>query len=487
LKSTFCCVCALILGFKAYAQNWPKYYTNNKFTSGILAIESYDHGIIAISWADINANFHKTDINGNILCQRLLEGALIYGIHETKDRGYIVTGCVADKNNQTELFMLKLNACIELEWCKKYEFDAPSNGLDVIQMKDGGFLINLVVGQITYNCQCGVIRTDAKGNIIWKYYYAAEIPSILLDKNKHILVTSNYRYQINKSDRSDLNLTMLDSNGTVLWKTTKTGAEYYPVKTVETYENGYVTMVDWHLFFWDSVGRLLSDKIITNNIPTNVVSINSFDIIRSTDSTYLILVYGDSATSGYGGAIIIKINTKGDFIKKAGIYGRYDSTGYYNLGGRKITATSDNKYLIAGGKEHFLYSGQTNYSEMFIAKINSNLDLDSFYSKKYKYDSLCPNVIPDSGNISLDQAEIVNLDTIGVKYTGFNIYPNPTRDYFNISAIGFSNQLFDLTIYDVLGREVSKQQFMPDAAGNIARQISISHVMSGCYFISLSQ
>jgi hypothetical protein len=139
-------VLALIIKFST-AQDWVRIYTSNQ-GNGYRArgvIESYDKGYLILSDA---SNYKlgliiKADINGYELYKKFF-GANSYqiipiSIEQTIDFGYIIAGSMS-KYGSNDAFVLKLNSCLEKEWCKVLQNDNYYGvyGQDVKQLPDGG-------------------------------------------------------------------------------------------------------------------------------------------------------------------------------------------------------------------------------------------------------------------------------------------------------------------------------------------------------------
>ena len=67
-----------------------------------------------------------------------------------------------------------------------------------------------------------------------------------------------------------------------------------------------------------------------------------------------------------------------------------------------------------------------------------------------------------------------------------NVYPNPAKDYLNLSFPLEEDSEVKLMISDVMGRVITHQQvYLNEQLGKGTMQLSTSHYQPGIYFISL--
>jgi hypothetical protein len=139
-----------------------------------------------------------------------------------------------------------------------------------------------------------------------------------------------------------------------------------------------------------------------------------------------------------------------------------------------ICVTSDKKILVSGN----YFEGNSN---IYLWKMNSDLQDDTLYTQPLTYDSLCPYQI-FSDTVDLDCSLFVNIKDIPTKEeyeSTIKISPNPTRDWVtltlpdNVSAGGL-----ELSIYNIFGQEVMKSYVNPQ---NRAVSLNVSRLGSGFY------
>jgi len=480
-------ICFSFICLLCQSQNWLRTYPIGNF-----AVEAYDHGMF-IGAGNSSSILNKTDINGNIIWQRKIGNgdATINGICASKDGGATILGNIS-QGGISNLFLLKLNKCGENEWRKIYELPNVNWYSDnVIQMKDDGYVFCFHYIKDGKNNSGGVLKTDKNGNVNWRYYPDNNITpeSITIDNNDNTIITGNYDFNYgppHNQPSANIYVTLLDSNGNRKWESLQMDYTNIGTKTLPCSGKGFITVANdiysfpettgLYLYFWDSAGHETGSQ----PIPDGVINNYPKDIVMNKDSTYVIISQRSNELTGkYDSMRVLKIGKKGNLLKQA----HFSGNGY-EMFPYKISATSDSKFLIIGDE---IWGGK--YIGEFIMKLNSNLDVDSFSSHKYNYDSLCTSTIVDTGSITLIGASVKNLGTYDVdqKDERITIYPNPAKDYFNINGMNLESYLITLSIFDISGRIISNYQFMPDGFGKLDKKMSNLSLLKGCYIIVLSQ
>ncbi|MCK5760544.1 MAG: hypothetical protein KAH33_04570 [Candidatus Delongbacteria bacterium] len=82
-----------------------------------------------------------------------------YGIDQTKDGGYIITGYNTGSDLSTDTWLFKLDAKLSLVWSKTISTAGDDTGVKVVQTKDGGFVIGGNVGN-----RARIIKVDKAGD-----------------------------------------------------------------------------------------------------------------------------------------------------------------------------------------------------------------------------------------------------------------------------------------------------------------------------------
>ena len=178
------CFLTVITQFSCYSQSrWIQHYLDTWNAPVIDLDVDYDNGYLLSGWITPNYPPYswliKTDINGEVLWQKLIGGINnsstgIYNISQNITGDIYICGCILTNGNGNPL-VIKLNACGEKEWCReistfsKYDFF-----LDCICTDDGG-CAGLVYGAytLTYN-RAGLLKFSSTGELLWQQYYQSE-------------------------------------------------------------------------------------------------------------------------------------------------------------------------------------------------------------------------------------------------------------------------------------------------------------------------
>ena len=88
------------------------------------------------------------------------------------------------------------------------------------------------------------------------------------------------------------------------------------------------------------------------------------------------------------------------------------------------------------------------------------------------------------GPVLWTQPSVIRLEGENTAITNLEVYPNPSRDIFNITFISNEKQDFEIRIINVIGENIfieSKQQFV----GEYTKQISLSEYPKAIYFLEI--
>jgi hypothetical protein len=118
-----------------------------------------------------------------------------------------------------------------------------------------------------------------------------------------------------------------------------------------------------------------------------------------------------------------------------------------------IIITWDKKIVITG-----MYYIGSNW-DIYLWKMNENLEDDTLYTQPLNYDSLCPYEI-QSDTVDLDCGVFVNIDELPTKEeyeSTIKIYPNPAWEWavLTLPDVVAGGEV-ELVVYDVFGRKVEK-------------------------------
>ena len=169
----------------AYSQDWFQTYPSWTGTHSKSLAECYDNGYLFLSARDITGSISysvivKTDINGNHLWYKTVGD----GIHDfypghmekTNDHGLILCGMTNKYDHQAaDPFLVKLNTCGELEWCKIIYtpgiYDYP---IRVKQTFNGQFVLLTSYSDQNPLNRIQLYKMDSIGELLWKHNYSPD-------------------------------------------------------------------------------------------------------------------------------------------------------------------------------------------------------------------------------------------------------------------------------------------------------------------------
>ena len=475
-----------------HGQEWPKIYGNSISVIIRDIKESYDYGYKLIGYNYKNNGspqygmLTKVDINGEILWEKKFgDGNYMVGLINsslTSDNGIIISGAISKYNQSGKLdpFFIKLNFCGEVEWCQVLLSPEDNYGMDIIQLNDGSY-----IGLLKYyggdyeNVRISLVKLDTLGQPVWIKNLAQEDPLIHNEEGYHLIHTSD--------DNCIVSGHCFYPNSRPFWiKTDLSGEQIWDLK-------------------W-SVGSGSADQIIESNNGTFYVAggiISSgrpmtptlFKFDNNGNQLYHKFLLGDTIVGGgakplcfyndstlltgfnwsnvpypvdIGYSEIIMIDTLGNIKKRKLLLDE-------NKPPTNIINTFDDKILVSGN-----YVVDDNW-DIYLWKLNSELEDDTLYTQSYNYDSLCPYSIT-SDTIDLDCGLYVSIDEIPLKEEYdkvLKVFPNPAGEIVNcqLSIVDFQFELV-IEIYDVFGRKMEDVELLQ---GQDHLQINVSTYPAGLY------
>ncbi|MDP2724357.1 MAG: T9SS type A sorting domain-containing protein [Bacteroidales bacterium] len=502
----------------ANAQRWSTTFgTHNHYDEVYDLLEDYDKGHYIVGWDAIaNGNGKGWDIKTNINGELLYDKRLVYtgvrvgvaGCQDSLGNKYIAG---IDFGEIAWPFLIKFNPCGEKIWCsllKHWDFllGSPSdiiinddgNILILTRFEDGGQQIN----QIFLLCY------SPDGDLLWSKPYASKTEHPLINfaygtklyRFGKDYIISGYCYYPYPDNPNHAWLRPLfigiDSQFNEKWVVpfgvadSVVGEAYSAIPLNDSvimgvgskfldYSNGYIrnSLLMFVNFEGDELGfkRIWGDSIIPGTMDNLMVEIETVN-----DSIFLATaVVGPLSTGNPFGEIV------------------FDTSGHvYNAEIRPNTRgishmikTFDNKYVIACT----VNENDMNHTDIYMYKINDNLEQDTLYTQNFVYDSLCPDTIV-SGDIDMTNCSVVqvsigeaptpedyykDLNTIPVK-----VYPNPSEDCISFDYKNTDrHQNIHLNCYDINGQKIYSENI---STGQQGSKINISKWGSGVYMAIIS-
>jgi hypothetical protein len=447
------------------AQSWPKVYGYqlNAFDRDVL--EDYDKGYYICACMMKSGSEYKygwlikTDINGNILWDkkfgdRFDENAF-YDFDKAPDNSLIISGATSLIDPEIDPLFMKLNPCGEIEWCKIFLSPGFNTANGVISLPNGEFL-----GMLQYyggdyaHVRISLVKMDSEGNPIWIKHLAQEDSTVVNEEGKYLYLTPDSKYLVT-------GYCFNPSLNPYFIKTDTTGEEIWAIKWPSGYsgignriafaneEEIYsasnlrfsgVPCIPYLLKFSNEGEVIIQIPLLGDSIAGG----GSDGLLLDQDTIFYVGVNWTNDPYFYSGySDILKTDTNGNLkIQRRLIDDLYPPN--------TIIKTFDSKILTIGSY------GLDGSLDMYLWKMNKDLEDDTLYTKPFTYDSLCPYQI-QSDTVALDCGLLVNIDEIPTQEeyeSTIQISPNPARDWVALTLPDIlANGDVELTVYDVFGRK----------------------------------
>ena len=467
-------------------------------------IEYYDKGYYVDGGYEISSHWYgwgiKTNINGEVLWDKTIvhqqyEASSRVAVLDNEGNRYIVGGIGGWP------FVSKFNTCGEEIWCKVIQFDDDFEygySTDIIISQDNEIIILISLDSEEEIDKIHLVGLNENGDVLWiKPYASKNDHPWIMEPVTYDLMEHNHEYYI---------------SGYCYWP--------FPTDTTHYYQRPLFIGIDslfnekWILPFYslDSVfGKAFC------SIPLNDSILMGAGLRRvGNDGNSLLMFYNTEGENiGYSqipneliGSDIIsnylreitKINDT-TFLA-TGFYEPVLSTFYiadfktdasanlYNfhlrpnvMGIPSLIKSSDNNYVIAS-----TINEPNNDKNIYLYKIDENLQPVPFDTKPYTYDSLCPEPI-QSGTIDLSACMVwTGAEEIPSpeEYYSFiatipiTAYPNPAETEITLAFENtehHNNML--LECYNIYGQKVHSESIFK---GQQQTKLDVSRYAKGLYF-----
>lgn len=434
----------VLLSFIVNAQNqdWEVHIgVNGRYDQANDVKEYYDKGYYVDGGYEISSHWYgwgiKTNINGEVLWDKTLvhqqyEASSRAAVLDNEGNRYIVGGIGGWP------IVSKFNTCGEEIWCKVIQFDDDFEygyGTDIIISQNNEIIVLSSLDSEEEINKIHLIGLNENGDVLWiKPYASKNDHPWIMEPVTYDLMEHNHEYYI---------------SGYCYWP--------FPSDTTHYYQRPLFIGIDslfnekWILPFYalDSVfGKAYSSipindsiilgagirryggnidnsliavyningeevglsEIFNEQIGPNIHSNHIRDIDRINDTLFIAAaLFGTDYNINPGGELVL--DTAGNL---------YNFLSHPNTSSASLTKSSDNNFVLAstitetnGDKNIYLY------------KIDENLQPVPFDTKPYTYDSLCPEPI-QSGTIDLSACMV---------WTGAEEIPSPEEYYSFIATI----------------------------------------------------
>jgi len=496
----------------SYSQEWIRIYGQGQSTIASCIIEDYDKGydILGMISNYKYAWLLKTDINGDTLWEKRFGNAQLQlgaeSIDKTYDGGYIFCGSWTKFNTSFDAFLIRLNACAEIEWCKT--LITPTNydmGLKVRSTPQGDFILlggYFVTDPIS---NTSLFKFNSDGDLIWhqfypmdSLYYNDEPMDLIADEDGFLIVTSRYYPDPGQTGGGTLrsNYVKTDTAGNQLWNTVYVDDGYYysrPWASVKNQSGQYYTSCTHTLYDSGDNPAIIKlfhngdqsyNQDIINTGTFNLSGMGTIDILNDTN----FVMFGGWKIASVKSQVVIKTDTFGNLSKTKVM--PYTSNSFASA-----AKTFDNKFISVA-------NDATGGWKVYAVKINSDLEYDSLYTQQFTYDSLCPYPItsttidPDCDNAYVGVEEPFK----NPRTTQLKVYPNPAAGHITIEMPKYlvvrntagripSTTVYHqwgsalLQIYDLFGKKIFEKEVI---RAETTLKIDVSQWTKGLYLCRLT-
>ena len=503
----------LILCSESWSQSWTRTFGDiNKIEFSNDILETYDKGFIIIG--DIgNSNrkgwMIKTDVNGEVLWEKILSTELKsiqpIAIDETNEQGYVIVGHITSGQTRNP-YITKINSCGEKEWCTTLYKDSGAYAWDVIAKENGEiWVLTHGMGDVI-NERIHIYCLDPNGNVLWRNRYASTYDHPLLSSPiaKAIYQLSDGGYMIvgdgyypQEDDPNGLHplralFVKVEESGIEEWILPFGKSSLLLSGGTDFIENndGYYTGFGVHytdslnpmIMNFDYHGNQMDYHILENDTLFN----NCFDYhfrsyaeqIEDGGFNLGVLHNYENLGTTYWGQIILDEN-----YNALKTFNQLNSNYPFSM-----VKTSDNKYIQASKTPEL---AEPYYSDIFMFKLNENLEYDSVYTEVYEYDYECDQEI-ESGFIYFNDCQmIVGTEDIPNPQQYYEqkqkvhiiASPNPALEEIKLAFENTENhQQMTLRITSILGQQVYEQ---PLRKAQTEQSIMLKDWQGGLYLVQV--
>jgi|GEM_PF-3554581 len=262
-----------------------------------------------------------------------------HSVKQTSDCGFIITGWTESYSSSRDVILIKTDPAGKQEWLKTYGGSGYEEGLSVVVMPNGGY----VIGGGTESYGAGgrdiyIIKTDALGNVEFEKtfgYSGHDVCSQLLVTNDGgLLITGTMT--LTETGYKNLWLIKTDSAGNIKWSNTFGGnLDEWGLKSYQTKDGGFITagqtksygQGNWDVFLvkTDSNGVALWENTFGG-------SANEYGncVEQLPDGGYIVSGLTYSSGNGSGDIMLIRTDPNGNQIWQQ-TYGGDQQDGVYCL------------------------------------------------------------------------------------------------------------------------------------------------------------
>jgi len=486
-KYTILLVFLIPILLKGQEPKWQMIYGNsgwNEYPEAI--IEQYDGGVFITGYSEIFASTTwsiKTDVNGEMLYDKEVNHNLYElstGAIARDSSGNTFIGGTFWPGNEFLPYVVKLDPCGELLWCKHFAIAPNSIGGftgDIILNQNNELIVLMSFSTLDTDDQIYLGCLDINGNELWfKPYARKQAYPLLVNPVAWDLLEHNNEYYIagygyypypNNPNHVYQRPLFIGINGNFQEKFV---IPFYALDSVFGKANVCIPINDTIvmgagirrldgskdnslLMFIKTNGEEIGFRQIANEqIGPNINNNYIHDLERINDTLFI-------AGAPYGEDL--SLNPVGEIV--------FDTSGnVYNIASHPNTETKPE--LIKTSELNFIIATsiyQGNDTDILLYKIDKNLNPVPFDTTQHVYDSLCHHTI-QSGEMDLTNCLVITSiedwptpDKYyeSIRWIPIKAYPNPVMD--GKLTLEFENtehhQNMELRCYDDFGRQIRSQ------------------------------
>ena len=464
---------------------------------GVSVQQTLDEGYIIVGWisenmGEVNICLIKTDKYGDTLWVKKFADGIGYSVQQTSDGGYIIGGKTMYSSTDG-LYIIKTDFTGNIIWSKIYNTHFFNEGFSLQETTDGGYVIaGSVVTNSSNDYKVYVIKINNIGDTLWTKSYGDTTVSpdygysIKQTNDNGYIITGTFDDSVNIG--TDVYLIKTDNNGNLLWSKTYGGtSNEWGYDVQQTRDGGFIIAgvsisfsLGWsgYLIRTDEYGNVIWTKIYSE-----IDNSMFFKCIRETNDGGFIVAGYDGYDPLNRDAFLVKIDDFGNvrWTKFSGDSGSKE--------GACIQQTNDGGYIITGGENSI------GYESLYLIKTDDNGNSGcNQHIKNINVISPSTQIMdPATQVFSFTNTTIVSPNPAvsrgcsikifcfskGISDNGFEIFPNPSNNYFTIYSPYFT--INKIEIFNTLGEIV----YLNEMVNQESKEI-FSALTSGIYFVNVT-
>ncbi len=464
---------------------WERIYGQYGNQVAINAFETYDKGYIINGLTGTYLSeykLQKTNTDGAFLWNKKAKPNKYYQSTDMglcMDGGEVICGITSDGEPNGASFVRKFGPCGNVEWTTI--LGDPNNydyAYNVVQLKDSGYIVSGRYWGPNFDNtkgRMGLARLNKDGDTLWTkditIHLGADINDVIAtDDNSFICTGTTYWVDPNSPNGNYYIRSFIlkvDSMGNMLWNriVDKDNDLYAGGQAlVEIKGQGYLNLV----YAWPKPQLEIKMMVVKTNYQGKTIWKKAIDndvfyhfspvAIKKIDSNEFVILSNrwDDCDSYFNQYALFIIDSMGNVLHSRMLNHFY--------GKAKDVSVNYNKQLIVSG-----YKVYNQNHDIYLARYNRDLSLDTFTQIVYTYDTLC-----DSSVFSfIREPQVVE--------TGFSVYPNPTYGQITIELKDYKSKRYDINIYNINGSLLKTYQ----GISKVKKELNLSWLKPGIYVVQL--